>query len=63
MNSELDTWVAAERLIAEHGGAAERKVRERVRELTALGDHEAATSWELVRETIRELRRGAAVRN
>lgn len=63
MISELDTWVAAEQFIAEHGKAAERKVSERVRQLTAEGDHEAATSWELVRETIRELRRSAAVSN
>jgi hypothetical protein len=56
MDEKLDTWVAAEYLIAEYGDAAERQARQRVRASVAEGEHSAAATWELIREAIKDLR-------
>lgn len=63
MDERLESWIAAERLIAQYGPAAPRVAEEHARDLRAAGDRRGAEMWTLIHECVRALQAGRAVRS
>ncbi len=62
MDERLETWIAAERLIAQYGPEAGSVAEERARSLRHQGDAGGADMWELIYGCVRELQAGRGVR-
>jgi len=62
MDERLETWIAAERLIAQYGPEAGSVAEERARSLRDQGDGGGADMWELIYGCVRELQAGRGVR-
>lgn len=58
MDERLESWIAAERLIAQYGPEAAKVAAERARRLRADGDPKAADMWLLIHTCVRELAAG-----
>jgi hypothetical protein len=62
MDERLETWIAAERLIAQYGPEAGSVAKERARKLRQQGDSGGADMWDLIHGCVRELQAGRGVR-
>jgi hypothetical protein len=62
MDERLETWIAAERLIAQYGPEAASVAKERARSLRQQGDGGGADMWDLILGCVRELQAGRGVR-
>jgi hypothetical protein len=62
MDDRLESWIAAERLIAQYGPEASSVAEERARSLRQQGDAGGADMWELIHGCVRELQAGRGVR-
>ena len=62
MDERLETWIAAERLIAQYGPEAGSVAEERARSLRQQGDSGGADMWELIHGCVRQLQAGRGIR-
>ena len=62
MDERLETWIAAERLIAQYGPEAGSVAKERARSLRQQGDAGGADMWDLIHGCVRELQAGRGIR-
>ena len=62
MDERLESWIAAERLIAQYGPEAGTVAKERARSLRQRGEDAGADMWELIHGCVRELQAGRSVR-
>ena len=58
MDERLESWIAAERLIAKYGAKARRVAEDRADELRAQGDPGAAEVWTQIGVSVREIQAG-----
>ena len=62
MDERLETWIAAERLIAQYGPEACNVAKERARSLRQQGNDTGGDMWDLIHDCVRELQAGRKVR-
>ena len=62
MDDRLESWIAAERLIAQYGPEAGSVAEERARSLRQDGDTGGADMWDLIHGCVRELQAGRGMR-
>jgi hypothetical protein len=62
MDERLETWIAADRLIAQYGPEAGSVAEERARSLRRQGDAGGADMWDLLNGCVRELQAGRGIR-
>lgn len=58
MDRKLETWVAAENLIAKHGETAAAQAARRARQLAAEGKADEAAIWTMVHRAIEDIQSG-----
>jgi hypothetical protein len=63
MDERLETWIAAERLIAKYGPDAERVAEDHAQTARHEGDSGSADMWALIQGRVRELQAGRNVRD
>ena len=61
MDERLESWIAAESLIAKYGAKAGRVAEDRAEELRTQGDPGAADMWTQVGASVREIQAGRSV--
>ena len=62
MDDRLESWIAAERLIAQYGPEAATVAEERARSLRQQGDTGGADMWDQIHGCVRELQAGRGLR-
>ncbi len=63
MDERLETWIAAERLIAKYGPEAERVAEDHAQTARHEGNSGSADMWALIQGCVRELQAGRGVRD
>ena len=58
MDRKLETWVAAENLIAKHGETAAAQAARRARQLAVEGKNDEAAIWAMVHRAIEDIQSG-----